>query len=63
MLPDANRNDLSIGGGYQINEKLRVDLAYMIVLFNEKDATNALAPKGKYNSSANLLSVEFGYQF
>ncbi|HEY6950855.1 MAG TPA: OmpP1/FadL family transporter [Bacteroidota bacterium] len=62
MLPDGDRNDFSIGGGYQINEKLRVDLAYMLVLFNERDAKNAAFP-GTYKSSANLLSLELGYQF
>jgi long-chain fatty acid transport protein len=63
MLPDANRNDISIGGGYKITEKLNVDLAYMIVLFNNRDASTAPAPMGTYKSSANLVSIDFGYQF
>ncbi len=63
MLPDANRNDLSIGGSYKITDNFQVDLAYMLVLFNEKDATNAPPPMGKYSSSANLVSLDFGYQF
>lgn len=62
MLPDGDRNDFSIGGGYQISEKLHVDLAYMLVLFNERDAKTAAFP-GTYKSSANLISIDFGYQF
>ncbi len=62
MLPDGDRNDFSIGGGYQISDKLHVDLAYMLVLFNERDAKNAAFP-GTYKSSANLISIDFGYQF
>ncbi len=62
MLPDGDRNDFSIGGSYKINDKLNVDLAYMLVLFNERDAKTA-AFQGTYKSSANLISVEFGYTF
>jgi long-chain fatty acid transport protein len=62
MLPDGDRNDLSIGGGYQISEKLHVDLAYMLVLFNSRDASTAVLP-GTYKSSANLISIDFGYKF
>ena len=63
MLPDANRNDISIGGGYQITQKLHVDLAYMIVLFDNRDASTAPPPMGTYKSNANLVSIDFGYQF
>jgi long-chain fatty acid transport protein len=62
MLPDGDRNDFSIGGTYQINNKLHVDLAYMLVLFNERKTNNKTFP-GTYKSSANLISIEFGYQF
>jgi long-chain fatty acid transport protein len=62
MLPDADRNDFSIGGGYQLSEKLHVDLAYMLVLFNSRDAATAAFP-GTYKSNASLVSLEFGYQF
>jgi long-chain fatty acid transport protein len=62
MLPDGDRNDFSIGGSYQINNKLHVDFAYMLVLFTERDAKTSSFP-GKYNSSAHLISIEFGYQF
>ncbi len=64
MLPDADRNDFSIGGGYQISEKLHVDLAYMLVLFNTRDVTTSKIPfNGTYKSNASLVSLEFGYQF
>jgi len=61
-LPDGDRNDISIGGGYQLTQQLHVDLAYMIVLFNNRDASAATFP-GTYKSSANLVSLDFGYQF
>ena len=62
MLPDANRNDISLGGGYKINQKLTVDLAYMIVLFEDRTTTvNINHFNGTYKSSANLVSLSFGY--
>ena len=62
MLPDANRNDISLGGGYKINQKLTVDLAYMIVLFEDRTTTTNINHfNGTYKSSANLVSLSFGY--
>jgi len=61
-LPDGDRNDISVGGSYQLTHQLHVDLAYMIVLFNSRDASTATFP-GTYKSSANLVSIDFGYQF
>jgi long-chain fatty acid transport protein len=62
MLPDGDRVDISIGGGYKINENLHVDAAYMIVLFMERDAKNSVLP-GIYNSNAHIISVNVGYSF
>ena len=63
-LPDANRNDISVGGSYQLSPKLHVDLSYMIVLFNQRDVNNsAWGFNGTYKSNASLVSVEFGYTF
>ncbi|MFZ1978503.1 MAG: outer membrane protein transport protein, partial [Bacteroidota bacterium] len=72
MLPDGNRTDLTIGGSYKITDKLHVDAAYMIVLFaakispfenlNPTDGATMTIP-GTYSSNANVLSVNFGYNF
>jgi long-chain fatty acid transport protein len=62
MLPDAERNDISVGGGYMINEKLRVDASYLLVLFADRTSTMTVFP-GTYKSSANLFSVNVGYTF
>jgi long-chain fatty acid transport protein len=62
MLPDANRTDVSLGAGYKINEKITVDAAYLLVLFADRTSTYSKLP-GTYKSSANLLSVNFGYHF
>jgi long-chain fatty acid transport protein len=62
MLPDADRNDLSIGAGYKINENLRADLSYLLVLFADRTSTMT-GFTGTYKSSASLISVNIGYQF
>jgi len=63
MLPDGDRNDISIGGGYQLTNKLHVDLAYMLVLFGDRTTVNPNVPTGTYKSNANLLSLDFEYAF
>ncbi|HVN47284.1 MAG TPA: outer membrane protein transport protein [Bacteroidota bacterium] len=63
MLPDADRVDISVGGGYKISDNLYVDAAYMIVLFSQKDATNSIYLPGTYNSIANVVSINIGYSF
>lgn len=62
MLPDADRNDLSIGGGYKINEHMHIDASYLIVLFEDRESKYT-GFNGTYSSSAHLISVNFGYQF
>lgn len=64
MLPDANRNDITVGGGYQINQNLHVDASFMMVLFEDRAAKAANSPlPGTYKSSASLISLNFGYKF
>jgi long-chain fatty acid transport protein len=62
MMPDADRFDISVGGGYKINDNLYIDAAYMIALFSEKTATYAALP-GTYNSMAHVVSINVGYSF
>jgi long-chain fatty acid transport protein len=65
MLPDANRNDITVGGGYQFNQNLHVDASFMMVLFEDRTtkAGSTMSPSGTYKSSASLVSVNFGYMF
>lgn len=65
LLPDANRNDFSIGLGYKVNENLHIDAAYMAVLFSERSTKgkNLDGYDGTYNTHVNLLSLGIGYTF
>lgn len=36
MLPDADRNELTLGLGYQFSDNLSVDVAYQLILFKDK---------------------------
>jgi long-chain fatty acid transport protein len=70
MLPDADRTDLTVGASYKITDKFYVDASYMLVLFADKTApfssgaagTTPTAP-GTYSTTANIISVNFGYSF
>ncbi|MBU2444380.1 MAG: outer membrane protein transport protein [Bacteroidetes bacterium] len=64
MLPDADRNVLSVGFGYVISKLITLDLAYEIVLFNERTVTakNNVFP-GTYKSTAHLVGFNFSYKF
>ncbi len=64
LLPDANRNGLNVGVGYQVTKELSVDVAYMFLKFDQRKATNtAVNFDGTYNANANLLSIDLGYSF
>jgi len=65
LLPDADRNDFSIGVGYKITESIHVDAAYMAVVFSERSTKgkNVDGYDGVYNSHVNLFSIGFGYTF
>ncbi|HNF86824.1 MAG TPA: outer membrane protein transport protein [bacterium] len=65
LLPDANRNDFSIGVGYKINDNWHVDAAYMAVIFSERSTKGKNVDNfdGVYNSHVNLFSLGFGYTF
>jgi long-chain fatty acid transport protein len=70
-LPDADRIGLNIGFGYNLTESLSVDLAYLFLMFTEReitnsketlsDATNPVPLNGKYESSAHLIGLNFNY--
>jgi long-chain fatty acid transport protein len=64
LLPDASRNEVSLGLGYKLSSNLRVDLAYMFIKFDQRHAVGTEVNfDGTYNSTANLFAVNFGYSF
>ncbi len=68
-LPDADRLGLNIGFGYQITNKMAVDVAYLYLRFEERKITDShetytkgFAPfNGVYNCNAHLLGINFTY--
>jgi long-chain fatty acid transport protein len=65
LLPDANRWGASAGFSYNITEKVRFDLGYLLLRFEDRstrglDADNFNA---QYHTTANLLGVTLHYKF
>lgn len=64
MLPDADRNEFTMGVGYQFTESLSVDAAYQLILFKDRTVSTPVNTfPGTYKSSANLFGINIGYQF
>ena len=69
MLPDADRIDITCGVGYKVNEKISVDLSYMLVLFADRISYYTAPVKlhtdmtGTYKSTAHLFGVDVSYAF
>jgi long-chain fatty acid transport protein len=65
LLPDADRNDFSIGFGYKLSDQLHMDVAYMGVFFKTRSTkgTNVDGYDGIYNTHVNLFSLSCGYTF
>ncbi len=72
-MPDGDRIDISIGGSYKYNDNLSFDVAYMLGLFQERDAKNSnltgsiddneAGVPGIYNGRTNTISINIGYTF
>ena len=65
LLPDANRWGATAGFSYAITEKIRFDLGYLLLRFEDR-STNGLDPDGfnaQYHTTAHLLGVTLGYKF
>ncbi|NLF94504.1 MAG: hypothetical protein GX564_11520 [Oligosphaeraceae bacterium] len=65
-LPDTNRVWASLGAGYQVSEKMRLDFAYTRLFFNrceieQRGASGTL--EGYYEGGMNLVSLALNYQF
>jgi long-chain fatty acid transport protein len=66
LLPDANRNGLNLGFGYEFDEHFTVDVAYMLLMFDERKAENTIPETsfdGTYQTTVNMLGVNIGYNF
>lgn len=64
LLPDANRNGLSLGFGYRLSDHLALDMAYMFIKFDQRRVENTEVNfDGTYSSDANLFSIDLSYSF
>lgn len=73
MLPDADRIGFNVGVGYKIMPNLSVDLAYLFLLFMDREifTSNEVMPipgvaispalNGKYKISAHLIGLNLSY--
>ncbi len=78
-LPESNRLGFSVGAGYKLTNKLRIDASYLFIRNSqvtvtdsrEDYTTGSVAPQGAYvnsfdgtyNSYANLVSLDLTYAF
>lgn len=74
-IPDEDRWWLGLGVAYTMNEKLRFDLGYAHLFFKDAHVNDqgphniagtpvtAATFSAKYNSSANLVGIQFRYDF
>jgi long-chain fatty acid transport protein len=65
-LPDADRNDFTVGFGYRLTNALRLDMSYMFVRFNQRTESQSIPQNsfnGTYNSTASLFSIDLAYSF
>ncbi len=64
ILPDANRNGVNVGLGYQFTKQISADVSYMFLKFDQRQAQNTVVNfDGTYNALANLIGVNVGYTF
>lgn len=64
LLPDSNRAGITFGIGYR-SEKWRVDLSEMVLIFEDRDTLGRSGDNfnGVYKTTANLFSLNVGYEF
>jgi long-chain fatty acid transport protein len=63
-LPDADRIGINLGVGYNFTNKLRVDLAYELLLFPDRVVANsAFGFNGTYSNMAHLIGLNLSYNF
>jgi long-chain fatty acid transport protein len=64
LLPDSNRVGITFGLGYR-GEHWRVDLSEMVLIFEDRDTLGRSVDNfnGIYKTTANLFSLNVGYEF
>ena len=63
ILPDSDRNEISIGIGYN-NNNYSLDLAYYAVIAKDRKVTNNINGfDGKYEFFCNEIALNFNYKF
>lgn len=61
-LPDADRFGINIGFGYNLANNLKLDVAYLLLLFSEREIDNsAFGFNGTYQNLAHLFGVNLSY--
>jgi long-chain fatty acid transport protein len=66
LLADANRIEGTIGLGYKLSDSWTVDVAYQMIIFQERAVTGPTTGDlnkfpGTYKNSANLFGLNLGY--
>ncbi|HUI09007.1 MAG TPA: outer membrane protein transport protein, partial [Bacteroidota bacterium] len=66
MLPDANRNGLNVGLGYDIARNWSVSVGYFFLKFNDRTVQNTapdISFDGTYHTYANLFGADIEFKF
>ncbi len=66
ILPDASRNGVNIGAGYDITPSWNVSAAYFFLKFDERVVDNSIPENsfnGTYHSYANLFGINIEFKF
>ena len=66
MLPDANRNGLNLGLGYDVSDHWDVSVAYFFLKFNDRTVTTTVPEisfDGTYHTYANLFGANIEFKF
>lgn len=64
VLPDANRNEFTIGFGYELTQNLTVDGVYHHIFSSNRTVSASVNPfPGTYKVAASLFGISIGYQF
>lgn len=62
-LPGANRNEFTLGVGYQFTPNIRADAAYQFIAFSNTISDSKIPFNGKYENSTNLFGFNLGFNF
>ncbi|MBN1689075.1 MAG: outer membrane protein transport protein [Candidatus Omnitrophica bacterium] len=66
--PESSRNGFTLGGSY-VKQNFSVDLAYNLILFNNRKVNNTVgnsigtSVNGEYKTTAQIVSANFTYKF